>query len=92
MTLRARSTTRRSDRSRQTGRRTLLTNVAFGVVIVVSVLILGAAAAASFYGDHFATVSSVNGHAISKDDLRDRYAVDGWRLNEIGRASCRERV
>jgi len=83
MTLRARSTTRRSDRSRQTGRRTLLTNVAFGVVIVVSVLILGAAAAASFYGDHFATVSSVNGHAISKDDLRDRYAVDGWRLNEI---------
>jgi parvulin-like peptidyl-prolyl isomerase len=83
MTLRARSTTRRSDKSRQTGRRTLLTNLAFGAVIVVSFLILGAAAAASFYGDHFAGVSSVNGHTISKDDLRDRYAVDVWRLNEI---------
>ncbi len=83
MTLRARPTTRRSDRSRQTGRRTLLTNLAFGAVILVSFLILGAAAAASFYGDHFARVSSVNGHAISKDDLRDRYAVDTWRLNEI---------
>jgi parvulin-like peptidyl-prolyl isomerase len=57
--------------------------VAFGVVVVVAVLILGAAAAASFYGEHFATVSSVNGHAISKDDLRDRYTVDHWRLNEI---------
>jgi parvulin-like peptidyl-prolyl isomerase len=83
MTLRARSTTRRSDRSRQTGRRTLLTNLAFGVVIVVAFIILGAAAAASFYGDHYASVSTVNGHQISKDDLRDRYAVDGWRLNEI---------
>ena len=83
MTLRARPTTRRSDKSRQTGRRTLLTNLAFGAVIVVSFLILGAAAAASFYGDHYARVSSVNGHAISKDDLRDRYAVDVWRLNEI---------
>jgi parvulin-like peptidyl-prolyl isomerase len=57
--------------------------VAFGVVVVVAVLILGAAAAADFYGNHFATVSSVNGHAISKDDLRDRYTVDHWRLNEI---------
>jgi parvulin-like peptidyl-prolyl isomerase len=83
MTLRARSTSRRSDRSRQTGRRTLLTNLAFGVVIVVAFVILGAAAAASFYGDHYASVSTVNGHQISKDDLRDRYAVDGWRLNEI---------
>jgi hypothetical protein len=83
MTLRARSTTRRSDRSRLTGRRTLLTNLAFGVVIVVAFLILGAAWAASFYGEHFASVSTVNGHAISKDDLRDRYGVDIWRLNEI---------
>jgi parvulin-like peptidyl-prolyl isomerase len=61
----------------------MFTNLAFGVVIAVAFLILGAAAAASFYGEHFASVSTVNGHAISKDDLRDRFAVDIWRLNEI---------
>ena len=28
-------------------------------------------------------VATVNGHTISKDALRDRYAVDIWRLNKL---------
>jgi parvulin-like peptidyl-prolyl isomerase len=61
-------------------RRTLLTNVGFGVVVVVALLILGGAAFASYYGEHFAAVATVNGEGISKDDYRGRYAAEAFRL------------
>lgn len=83
MTFRSRSTTRRGDRSRDTGRRTVATNALFFVIIVVAVLILIAAAAATYYGDHLSSISTVNGHTITKDDLRDRYSVDIWRINSV---------
>jgi len=83
MTFRRRSTTRRGDRSRDTGRRTMATNALFFVIIGIAVLILIAAAAATYYGDHLAAISTVNGHAINKDDLRDRYSVDVWRINSV---------
>ena len=83
MTFRNRTSTRRGDRSRDGGRRTLATNALFALIIAIAVLILLAAAAASYYGDHLASISTVNGHSISKDALRDRYAVDIWRINEV---------
>jgi parvulin-like peptidyl-prolyl isomerase len=83
MSFRARTGPRRGDRSRDAGRRTLYTNIAFAAVLVVAVLILATAAAANYYGDHLAMVATVNGHTITKDDLRERYAIDSWRLDFI---------
>ncbi|HTC85129.1 MAG TPA: hypothetical protein VK656_00390, partial [Candidatus Acidoferrum sp.] len=83
MTFRAKSSTRRGDRSRDTGRRTVATNAVFALIIAIAVLILLAAAAATYYGDHLAAVATVNGHVINKDQLRDRYAVDVWRINSV---------
>src|SRR4029077_21158408 len=83
MTLRPRTNSRRGDRSRDGGRRTLFTNIGFAVIIVAALLILAGAAAASYYGDHLAVVSTVNGQAITKDDLRDRYSIDIWRVNSL---------
>lgn len=83
MTFNARSASRRGDRSRDTGRRTLFTNLAFGLIVLAAFLILAAAAGASYYGDHLAAVATVDGHTINKDDLRDRFSVDVWRLNEL---------
>jgi parvulin-like peptidyl-prolyl isomerase len=82
MTSNARPASRR-DRSRESGRRTLYTNLAFGLIVVAAFGILAAAAGASYYGDHLAAVATVDGHTITKDDLRDRFNVDVWRLNEL---------
>ena len=70
MTFRARPVVKRTDRAGRSPRRSLLLNLGFGLVIVVALLILAAAAAASYYGDHLASIASVNGHDISKDQLR----------------------
>jgi len=78
-----RSTSRRTDHSRHAGRRTLYTNLAFGAVLVIALLILAAAAGVSYYNDHLAAVATVNGHSISKDDLRNRIAIDTWRINSL---------
>ena len=41
--------------------------------------------ARSYYNDHLSSVGSVNGQSISKDELRDRVAIEGWRLDESER-------
>ena len=81
MTFRARPVVKRTDRAGRSPRRSLLLNLGFGLVIVVALLILAAAAAASYYGDHLASIASVNGHDISKDQLRDRIKVEQFRLD-----------
>jgi parvulin-like peptidyl-prolyl isomerase len=81
MTFRARPVVKRTDRVARGPRRTLLLNLAFGLVILIALLILGAAAAANYYGDHFASVADVNGHGISKDQLRERIKVEQFRLD-----------
>ena len=83
MTSDARSASRRGDRSRDTGKRSLYTNLAFGLIVLIAFAILAAAAIASYYGAHLAPVATVNGHDITKDDLSDRVNVDIWRLNEL---------
>jgi parvulin-like peptidyl-prolyl isomerase len=68
------------------GHRTLWLNIGFGVVIVIAVLILAAAAAASWYGDHFGEVANVDGTSITRDQFRDRYAIEQFRFDrEEGR-------
>jgi len=82
----ARPAARRSRAHGEGGRRTLLINVGFGVTIAAAFLILAAAAGASWYGDHFGEVASVNGTSITRDQYRDRYKVDQFRFDrEEGR-------
>ena len=83
MTFRAKPVVKRDHRpSWETrGRRNLYLNIAFGLITLIAVLILVAAAGASYYDDHFGSVAKVNGQTITKDALRDRVAVDAFRFN-----------
>ena len=83
MTFKARPVVKRTHRpSWETdNRRNLMFNIGFGLAVVAALLILAGAAGASWYGDHLASVASVNGVGISKDDLRDRIAVDSFRID-----------
>jgi parvulin-like peptidyl-prolyl isomerase len=83
MTSRAKPPARRSSRSREDqGRRTLLINIGFALVVVAALGILIAAGGASWYGDHLTAVASVNGTSISRDGYRARYSVEDWRFAE----------
>lgn len=62
-------------------RRNFLTNLGFGLVVVVAVLVLAVAAAASWYNDHLASVASVDGESINKDDLNRRLEIETLRLS-----------
>ncbi|HEX5451070.1 MAG TPA: peptidylprolyl isomerase [Candidatus Limnocylindrales bacterium] len=68
----------RDDEARQQ----LVITVGFVAVIVVAVLILAGAVGAGYYNDHLATVASVDGRSINKDQLNDRIAVLSFRINE----------
>jgi parvulin-like peptidyl-prolyl isomerase len=64
-------------RSHQTDvRRNLLITVAFGLVIVLTTGLLGSVLFANWYSDHGTAIGSVNGAGISKDDVRERAAVN----------------
>jgi parvulin-like peptidyl-prolyl isomerase len=64
-------------------RRNLYLNIGFGIVTAVAVVILLIAAGLSWYNDHLAPVGSVNGQSITKDDFKDRYAIESWRLDQV---------
>src|SRR5262245_46198458 len=83
MTFRAKPAAKRVHRApRDTDhRRTLFLNIGFGLVVLAALLILGGAAFASYYDDHFAQIASVNGQTINKDDARERYLVEAFRLD-----------
>lgn len=82
MTLRAKPVVKGSGRSgwNSDDRRTFLTNLAFVIAIVVSVLILIGYAGFSWYDDHFGTAATVDGTTITKDQLRTRYAIEDFRI------------
>jgi parvulin-like peptidyl-prolyl isomerase len=63
-------------------RRNFLLNLGFGLAVVAALLILGIAVAWYYYNDHLVSVGKVDGQSISKDELRDRFVVEQWRLTE----------
>ena len=83
MTFRAKPVVRRLRRpSWETrDRRNFYLNLGFGLAVVAAVVILGVAVALSYYNDHLASVGSVNGQTITKDELRERIAIESWRLD-----------
>jgi parvulin-like peptidyl-prolyl isomerase len=93
MTFRARPTTRTGRRSgrESDARRNLYFNLGFGAVVVLAVLLLVGAGAASWYDDHLKPVARVNGETITKDDLQARIALETFRLDTI-ESRTREKV
>jgi parvulin-like peptidyl-prolyl isomerase len=87
MTLRPNPTVRRPHRTalESSSRRTFYLNLFFGGVVLLGVLILLAAAGASYWRDHFESLATVNGQGINKDEFRDRFAVESFRLDYLER-------
>lgn len=85
MTFRARPTTRAGRRGGpdSDARRNLYFNLAFGGVVVVAILLLAAAAGAAWYAEHLAPVAVVNGETITRDGLRQRAAIEMFRLDTL---------
>jgi parvulin-like peptidyl-prolyl isomerase len=85
MTFRARPTTRTGRRSgyESDHRRNLYFTVGFGAVVVIAILLLVGAGAASWYDQHLAAVAVVNGETITKDGLADRIAEETFRLDTL---------
>ena len=78
MTFRAKPVVKRSHRPswESQDRRNFYLNLGFGLVVVAAILILLIAAGLSWYNDHLASVGSVDGQGISKDEFADRYAIE----------------
>src|SRR6186713_3376940 len=53
-------------------RRNFYLNLGFGLIVFLAVLILAIAAGLSYYNSHLASVGSVDGESISKDEFPDR--------------------
>jgi parvulin-like peptidyl-prolyl isomerase len=87
MTFKAKPVVKRAQRPGWEGqdRRNFYLNIGFAIVVVVAVLILAIAAALTWYDDHLASVASVDGQSITKDELRDRFEIESWRVDEAER-------
>ena len=85
MTVRARPTTRKPHRTgaNSDSRRNLYYNLVFGAVVLAALAILFGAGFATWYGDHLATVATVNGEAITKDQVRARVKIESFRLDQL---------
>jgi parvulin-like peptidyl-prolyl isomerase len=87
MTFKAKPVVKRAQRPAWEGqdRRNFYLNLGFGIVVLAAVLILIIAAAYTWYDEHLASVGSVDGQTITKDEFRDRYEIETWRLDEAER-------
>jgi parvulin-like peptidyl-prolyl isomerase len=87
MTFRAKPVVKRAHRPAWEGqdRRNFYLNLGFGLIVVLAVLILAVAAGLSWYNDHLAPIGSVDGQNVTKDEFRDRVAIETWRLDEAKR-------
>ena len=68
---------------RDPNRRTVYTNIAFAVVIVLAVLILIGAGIATWYNAHLAAAATVDGQTITKDQFIERARVENFRLQQL---------
>jgi parvulin-like peptidyl-prolyl isomerase len=95
MTFRARPTTKPTTRRRgshaEDARRNLYFNLGFGLIVVVAVLLLVGAGAASWIGEHLAPVAKVNGVSITTDQFRERVKIETFRLDDA-ESRTREKV
>lgn len=74
------------DRGRSTrdpNRRTFYMNIAFGITVVVAILILVAVGVTTWYGAHLAAAATVGGQTITKDQYVERATVEAFRLQQI---------
>jgi parvulin-like peptidyl-prolyl isomerase len=87
MTFKAKPVVKRAHRPGWEGqdRRNFYLNIGFAIVVVAAVLILVVAATITWYDDHLASVGSVDGQSITKDELRDRFEIESWRIDEAER-------
>ena len=83
MTFRAKPVVKRSHRTglETRNRRNLYQNLAFGLVVLVAIVILAIAAGASWYEQNLAPVAAVNGQSITKDEFNRRFAIENHRLD-----------
>jgi parvulin-like peptidyl-prolyl isomerase len=88
MTFRAKPVAKRTQKPtwESRDRRNFYMNLGFGLAVVAALVILGIAVALSYYNDHLASVGSVDGQSITKDDLRQRADIELWRLDVAARA------
>ena len=84
MTFRARPVVQRPKKPswESRDRRNLFMNLGFGLAVVAALLILVVAVGWWYYNDHLVSVGKVDGQSISKDELRDRYLIEQWRLTQ----------
>jgi len=87
MTFKAKPVVKRAQRPAWEGqeRRNFLLNIGFALIVTAAVVILVIAGALSWYDEHLASVGSVNGQSITKDEFRDRYEIESWRVDEAER-------
>jgi parvulin-like peptidyl-prolyl isomerase len=92
MTFRAKPVVKRAPRSpwESKDRRNFLLNLGFGLVVLAAVLILVITVAATWYDDHLAPVAAVNGDNITKDQFRERYLIEEFRLEYARRRVATE--
>jgi len=92
MTFRAKPVVKRAPRSpwESKDRRNFLLNIGFGLVVLAAVLILVITVAATWYDDHLAPVAAVNADNITKDQFRERYLIEEFRLEYARRRVATE--
>jgi hypothetical protein len=92
MTFRAKPVVKRAPRSpwESKDRRNFLLNLGFGLVVLAAVLILVITVAATWYDDHLDPVAAVNGDNITKDQFRERYLIEEFRLEYARRRVATE--
>jgi parvulin-like peptidyl-prolyl isomerase len=82
MTIRVRPADRGRS-SRDPSRRTFYMNVAFGITVVVAILILVIVGATTWYNAHLAPAATVGGQTITKDQFLERAKVEVFRLQQL---------
>lgn len=87
MTFKAKPVVKRAQRPSWEGqeRRNFLLNIGFALVVIAAVVILVIAGALTWYDEHLASIGSVDGQSITKDEFKDRFEIETWRLNEAER-------
>ena len=68
---------------RNPNRRTFYTNLAFGGIVAISILILVLVAITTWYNAHLAAAATVDGQTINKDQFVERTTVERFRLQQL---------